>query len=153
MASISYNEIYSRFYSRVEAYDFIQLSDEEMTDYLIEWLRGAVSKPFVRRNYNSLILYNDTQELSYETMYAIDDESDQYFTIEILSLGIAIEWLEPKVASITNVAQMFTAKESNFYSQANHLHELRETLNYFKKQQKQLITDRGFVWNTYLGGE
>lgn len=153
MASLLYDEIYSRFYSRVEAYDFIEMNPSDVDNYLVEWLRGAVAKPFVRRNYNSLILNNDVKELEYEIMHSIDEVSDEYFTIEILSLGIAIEWLEPKVASIMNTAQMFTAKESTFYSQANHLHELRETLNYFKKQQRQLITDRGFVWNSYLGGE
>lgn len=153
MASISYDEIYSRFYSRVEAYDFLSLSDIQIADYLSEWLRGAIAKPFIRRNYKSLSLDGDIQTLNYEVIYSIDAESDEYFTIEILSLGIAIEWLEPKVASIMNAAQMFTTKESTFYSQANHLSELRETLNYFKKQQRQLITDRGFSYNSYLGGE
>lgn len=153
MTSISYDEIFSRFYSRVEAYDFLNLSDVQVTDYLTEWLRGAVAKPFVRRNYNSLKLDNEIQNLSYELSYSIDEDSDEYFTIEILSLGIAIEWLEPKVNSILNTAQMFTAKESTFYSQANHLSELRETLNNFRKLQRQLIVDRGFSYNTYLGGE
>ena len=153
MASLSYDEIFSRFYSRVEAYDFLNLSDVQIADYLNEWLRGAIAKPFVRRNYNSLKLDNEIQILTYEVSHSVDEESDEYFTIEILSLGIAIEWLEPKVNSIMNAAQMFTAKESTFYSQANHLSELRETLNNFRKLQRQLITDRGFVWNSYLGGE
>lgn len=153
MASLLYDEIFSRFYSRVEAYDFLNLSENEITDYMHEWLRGAVAKPFVRRNYKSLSMDNEIQTLKYEISHSIDVESDEYFTIEILSLGIAIEWLEPKVASIMNTAQMFTAKESTFYSQANHLLELRETLNYFKKQQRQLITDRGFSYNSYLDGE
>ena len=153
MASLLYDEIFSRFYSRVEAYDFLNLSEIQMTDYLNEWLRGAIAKPFVRRNYTSLKLDNEIQTLTYEVAHAVDSESDEYFTIEILSLGLAIEWLEPKVNSIMNTAQMFTAKESTFYSQANHLFELRETLNNFRKLQRQLIVDRGFSYNSYLGGE
>lgn len=153
MASLSYDEIFSRFYSRVEAYDFLNLSEIQMTEYLAEWLRGTIAKPFVRRNYNSLKIDNEIQTITYELSYPIDEESDEYFTIEILSLGIAIEWLEPKVNSIMNTAQMFTAKESTFYSQANHLSELRDTLNNFRKLQRQLITDRGFSYNSYLGGE
>lgn len=153
MTSLSYNEIFSRFYSRVEAYDFLNLSEDQMTEYLTEWLKGAISKPFIRRNYNLLRMDNDIQEITYELSHPTDKDTDEYFTIEVLSLGVAIEWLEPKVNSIMNTAQMFTTKESTFYSQANHLSELRETLNNFRKLQRQLITDRGFLWNSYLGGE
>ena len=90
MASLLYDEIYSRFYSRVEAYDFIEMNPSDADNYLVEWLRGAVAKPFVRRNYNSLILDNDVKELEYEIMHSIDEVSDESFTIEILSLGIEV---------------------------------------------------------------
>ena len=76
MASLSYDEIFSRFYSRVEAYDFLNLSDVQIADYLNEWLRGAIAKPFVRRNYNSLKLDNEIQTLTYEVSHSVDEESD-----------------------------------------------------------------------------
>lgn len=152
MASLSYDEIFSRFYSRVEAYDFLNLTSEQTSDLLQAWLHGACGKPFVRRLFSSIDYDDDVNSLIYEMDYAIDEVSDNDFVIEIISLGVAIEWLEPKVNSIMNTAQMFTGSESKFYSQANHLVELRNTLNYFKKTQRQLIVDRGFAWNGYLSG-
>ena len=153
MTSLSYDEIFSRFFSRVEAYDFLDLSPEQSTDYLNAWLHGACSKPFLRRLFSSIVYDDEIEELTFSMKYSVDDFSDKDFVIEVISLGIAIEWLEPKVNSIMNLSQMFASKEEKFYSQANHLMELKNSLNYFRKTQRQIIVDRGFAWNSYLGGD
>lgn len=152
MAFLKYDEIFSRFYTRVTAYDFWDMDEALVKDYQTSWLQGAYSKPFVRRIFSEFAADDAYKEIGFELTNSIDESSDQSFVLEILSLGMAIEWLEPKVNSFLNIMPMVASKEEKFYSQANHLAELRNTLDYFKKAQRQLIVDRNSYYNGYLGG-
>lgn len=153
MASLTYEKIYSYFFTKVEAYDFLELSDAQVDTFLVNYLHLAANKPYIRRLFSSLNLDDEIHEISFEMKYTVDEFSDTDFIIDVLSIGLAIEWLEPKINSITNIAQMFGSKEEKFYSQSNHLSELRALKDSFVKQQRRTIADRGYAWNTYLDGE
>lgn len=153
MPSLNYEKIFSRLFSKIEAYDFIELSEEMLDEFLCNWIHSAAANPYVRRLFASLVLDDELKELSYKMRYIVDEFSDEEFVIEILALGTAIAWLEPKINSITNVAQFFGSKDERWFSQASHLSELRGLFNDFKKQQRRMIADRGYAWNTYLDGE
>ena len=153
MASLDYNKIYSRLFSKIEAYDFIELPEDELNDFLCNWLHSASANPYVRRLFNSFNLDDEILTISYEMKYSVDEFSDEEFITEILTFGVVVAWLEPKINSINNIAQMFGSKEEKFYSQSQHLSELRNLVNDAKKQQRRMITDRGFAWNSYLDGE
>ena len=153
MASLNYNTIYSRLFSKIEAYDFIELSEDDLNELLCDWIHSASANPYVRRLFKTFSLDDEIQEISYEMKYSVDDSADVEFITEILTLGVAIAWLEPKINSINNIAQMFGSKEEKFYSQSAHLSELQNLLNSCKKQQRRMIADRGYAWNSYLDGE
>lgn len=153
MTSLTYDVIYSRLFSKIEAYDFIELPEEELNDFMCNWIHSASVNPYVRRLFKSFVLDDEVEEIIYEMKYSIDNFSDEEFIIEILSLGMVVAWLEPKVNSINNIAQMFSSKETTFYSQSAHLSELRSLVNDSKKQQRRMIADRGYAWNSYLDGE
>ena len=63
---------------------------------------------------------------------------------------MVIKWLEPQVKSKVNIAQMFGGKEQKFYSQSQHLSELKDMLETEKISLNKLIRDRGSVFNPYL---
>ena len=153
MASLDYNKIYSRLFSKIEAYDFIELPEDELNDFLCNWIHSASANPYVRRLFKSFNLDDEILEISYEMKYSVDEFSDEEFITEILTLGVVIAWLEPKINSINNIAQMFASKEEKFYSQSQHLSELRGLVNDSRKQQRRMIADRGYAWNSYLDGE
>ena len=153
MTSLDYNKVYSRLFGKIEAYDFISLPEEDIYDLLCGWLHSAVANPYVRRLFSSFNFDDLIQQMTYEMKYSIDDYSDEEFIIEILSIGMAVSWLEPKVHSFTNIAQFFGSKEEKFYSQSQHISELRGLVRDFKQQQRRMIADRGYAWNTYLDGE
>lgn len=153
MASLDYNKIYSRLFSKIEAYDFIELPEDELNDFLCNWLHSASANPYVRRLFNSFNLDDEILTISYEMKYSVDEFSDEEFITEILTFGVVVAWLEPKINSINNIAQMFGSKEEKFYSQSQHLSELRNLVNDAKKQQRRMIADRGYAWNSYLDGE
>lgn len=153
MASLNYDKIYSRLFTKIEAYDFIELSEEMLNEFLCNWLHSASANPYVRRLFSSFIIDDEVQLITYEMKYSVDELSDEEFVIEILALGVVISWLEPKINSISNIAQMFGSKDEKFFSQSQHLSELRGLISDFKKQQRRMIADRGYVWNSYLDGE
>lgn len=153
MTSLNYNEVFSIFYSRVEAYDFLSLKNDEVNEFLCSWIRSVISKPYIRRLFTSISIDDEIQVLSYELKYSVDEDSDRYFVTEILGLGIAIQWLEPKINSTMNIAQMFGSKEEKFFSQSQHLKELRDLKESLHHEQRSMIRDRGYAWNSYLDGE
>lgn len=153
MASLNYNKVYSRLFTKIEAYDFIELSEEMLNEFLCNWLHSASANPYVRRLFSSFVIDDEVQLINYEMKYSVDELSDEEFVVEILALGVAIGWLEPKVNSINNINQRFGTSDQKWYSQSAHLAELRGLLDDFKKKQRRMIADRGWAWNSYLDGE
>ena len=153
MASLSYETIYSSFLSKITDYDFLCDSVDEVKASLAEYLHSTISKPYCRRVFASLSFDDELEELSYEMKLSVEDEEDKDFVTEMLALGMLIEWTRPQLNSKLVQVQMITSsKESKFYSQALHIAELRQLLDDIKKEQRDLIRDRGFIYNDYLGG-
>ena len=152
MASITYNDIYSVFFQKVSAYDFLNVNETQVYAFLCSWLHSVVGKPYIRRVFDSISMDDEIQVLTYELKTVLEDESDQEFVKELLGVGVAAGWLEPKVNSTLNTMQVFGSSEEKFYSQSAHLTELRELLKSLKHEQRQLIADRSVTLNGYLGG-
>lgn len=154
MASLKYDEIYSRFFTKVEAFDFVheELSDRIIAEYMSSWLRSALAYPYIRRLFKTVVLDSELETFEGELRYEIDEFTDNEFVLEVLAYGMVYSWLEPKVKSITNIYQNFAASERKFYSQSQHLSELRALLSDAEVRIRSLIRDRGYLYNTYLDG-
>lgn len=163
MLSISYEEVFSRFYTKVEAYDLMNLfKDVKMQNAILcSWLHSALSAPYVFRLFSTVTLpqEDNIEELSdinnkieFELNYSINDYSDKNFIIEVLSYGIALAWIEPKVNSLINIRQMIGNSNEKWYSEANHLNEIRALRDDIERKQRSLIRDRGYSSNDYLDG-
>ncbi len=151
MTSVSCETIYEMFLGNIR--DNKLLSGEYSTAevFMSEWLKKAISKPYVRRLFSTLVM--DEDSLSFELKHEVDEEADTDFIVEVLAEGMMIAWLYPKVYSGTNIAQMFGGKEQKFYSQSSHLAELRGLLEDIAISQRKLIQDRGYINNSYLEGK
>ena len=66
---------------------------------------------------------------------------------------MALCWLEPKVYSLTNIAQFFGTSDEKFYAQQTHLSELRNLRDDLINHQRSLIRDRGYSNNSYINGK
>lgn len=151
MATVSYEKIYSQFLSKITDYNLIASDEQDVYEMLKDLLHSAVSKPQVVKLFNSLILDDEIIEMDYELKHVINRVDDDFgFVVEIISMGMVVEWLEPQVNSVLNTLQMFSGKEEKFYSQSNHLSELRGLLKDAQLKQRKLIRDRGYISNTYL---
>lgn len=168
-SQIYYKEVYSQFFLKIEGYDIFDknISDEYREALLCSWLHSSIGEPYVNRLFSTVALSDpyqdedpDTGELidvdgmiEYELNNVIDEDfSDKQFVIEVLAYGMALCWLEPKVYSLTNIAQMFSTSDERFFSQSSHLSELRNLRDDLINHQRSLIRDRGYSNNSYING-
>ena len=109
--TLEFDDLFSIFHNKVDAYDFLELTDEEIETFEYEWLRSACAKPYVRRLFSEFSLDEYDEVINFEMKYPVDEDIDMEFVIEVLALGIMIHWLDAKVNSLDNIYQVFGSKE------------------------------------------
>ena len=145
-----YSSIYSRFYLRITDYKLAGLDEAVVKQMMSGWMKSVLSKPYVRRLVSSLENDEDIEEIEYELKFPVSEEEDQDFFEEVVATGMVVEWLEPKYHSVLNTAQFFSNSDQKWYSQANHMTELRAMYHESKNALRKLIRDRGYINNSYL---
>lgn len=65
---------------------------------------------------------------------------------------MVLGWIDPKVNSLTNIAQAFGTSDEKYYSQSAHLSELRALRDDTERRLRAMIRDRGYANNDYLDG-
>lgn len=130
----SYDVIYERFAQKITDYKLLELSDEDVETMLLSWLMSAIAK-FRRCEHN--LSQRDDELKKFE-----DDLNDT--EIEILSLLMVNEWLEPQVNSVLYVSQFFGGKEEKFYAQSNQLEKLITLKKTNETATQKLMRDYGY---------
>ena len=153
MTSISYDEILRGMMASVEAYDFLTLSDEAIDDFLCSWIHRSLSLPTVRRLFEKLEIDDENRTFSFTMNTPLDDSSDADFVKTVVTDGVIIEWITPKILSITALVNRVGSKDEKWYSQSAHLNELRTLRSTLRQNQNKLIGERGFMYNPYLQRE
>lgn len=152
MASIDYETIFNSFLGNIVDYDLAQLDEDLANTLMKEYLRKAISQAYNYHIFSFITFDGDLETVSYEMEYPVNDFIDNEFVIYILSKAMVLEWITPQVNNTVNLAQMFTGKESKYYSQAAHLDQLRNLKSDIEVEIRRKIKDRGYVNNSYLGG-
>lgn len=145
-----FDELYSRFYLRVEDYNIVGLEEKVVTNMMNGWIKSTLSKPYVRRLFDELDFDEDIGELEYEMKLPVSEEEDKDFVEEVIALGMVVEWLSPKYHSTLLTSQMFSNSDQKYYSQANHMTELKDMYHRAQNNLRKLIRDRGYIYNGYL---
>lgn len=167
MATLNYSEVFSRFYSKVEAYDLFEegISEETRNEFLCSYLHSSVSEPYTHRLFSEVVMTDSHIEIvddepvfvdgtiEFTMKYPTDEDSDNDFMAEILGCGMALAWVEPKVASLPHIRHMIGTSNEKYYSQAAHLSELRSFAEDLNTKQRKMIRDRGSANNRYLDGK
>lgn len=150
MTSISYDRIFNHFLGLVEDNKFWSISKDDTTELLTELLHKSVYSSYVYHLFSSISTEDPVQLLTYEMKHEVNEEVDKNFLIIALAKWMKYEWLSPQLNSVVNTAQMFAGKEEKFYSQANHIAELREMTELAYKEARDFIRDRNYINNDYL---
>ncbi len=139
-----YTDIYSRFLLRVKDYELANLDEGLANQMMNGWLKAVLSQPMVRRLFITLMPDDDIEEIEYEMKHPLDEDSDKEFVEEMLCLGMVAQWVSPAYHSTLNTQQFFSNKEQSFYSQANHMAELKAMYEKANHDFRKLIRDRAF---------
>lgn len=145
---LSYETIFSRMRNRIYDPKELSLNDEDLLEIYTERLHLVVGNPRIRKLFSTLLLDDDIQQINYALNYTVDDDSDEDFVVDILVLGMTIEWLEPQVNSIINTAPMIGGKEEKKLLD-NHSNMINR-LDSLKKELNKKIRDYGYMYNSYI---
>ena len=146
--TLSYSTLFSRVLNKINDQKELSLDENDLLEIYTERLHSVVGKPRVRRLFSSISLDDEIQEMTFALNNSVDEESDKDFVLEILSLGMAIEWLQPEVDSVIHTSVMIGGKEEKKLLD-NHKNMI-DRLNSMKKEQNKMIRDYGYMYNSYI---
>ena len=148
----TYQDIYSRFLMKVKDYDFFNYSEADANESMRGWLTASLSQPYVYRIFSTFEPDDEIAEITYTLASSVNDYMDKNFVEELLGYQMVCEWLRPKVQTTTLLNQMITnSKESKFFSQQQHLQQMRELLADTENKVRSMLRDKGYIYNSYLG--
>ena len=147
-----YDDIFGNFMEEIRDYEFAHLDEPNMTGQMRSWLHKSLSKPYIKRIFETYTNDKEIAEIEYTLKTPVDDESDKDFVEELLGKQMVVEWLEPKLKTTTLLNQMvFNSKESKWYNQKDHMAEVRSVKNETYNDVRAMLRDRGYIYNEYLG--
>lgn len=112
----SYEKIYTRFTQKITDFNIVELDDYTLGEMLQGWLHSAIVR---MRSCDSDLSKRDDELEQFEA-----DLTD--LEIELLAMGMLNAWFDQYLNSTENVLQFIGGKEEKYYSQANHIAEIRE---------------------------
>lgn len=143
---MKYEEIYSRSY--MKRYDPEFYNNKEFAyETMKEWMHEIVAFPWVRKIFSSITLDDVLEELTFELVNSVDEQSDNDFIIKIFTDGFVICWMRPKIDTAINLATVIGGKDekkliSNYQANIDRLNSLELKL-------KKYIRDYGYINGTY----
>ena len=148
---LSYSTLFSRVLNKINDPKELSLDESDLLEIYTERLHSVVGKPRVRRLFSTLSLDDELQEITFTLNNSVDEYSDTDFVLEVLSLGMAIEWLQPQVDSVIHTSVMIGGKEEK--SLLNNHKNMITRLDSMKKEQNKMIRDYGYIYNYYITGD
>ena len=136
----SYKTLYDTALSKITDPQLAMIPDEDLENMLYSWMKSAIAK---HRKCTSDLSDRD-EELKQFNADLTDLE------VEILGILMAREWVSGQLLSVTNTLQVFSGKETNYYSQAAHLKELQALDEKLRLEAQQLSRDYTYINNEYF---
>ena len=134
----SYSKVYSRFLNRTTDFNLTELDDYTLNEMLKNWLHSAI----VKTRTSSDLARNDEDEVFNNDLSDLD--------IELIAMGMTLAWLDQTLNSTENTLMFIGGKEEKFFSQANHIAELRALRTDTLREMQQLYTYSTYVNDSYF---
>ena len=147
---MTYEEIYSQFYSKIDDPTFFQkYSKDEAYDLMRGWLHSVVGIPYFKKCFSSIVLDDEVLELIFQLKNSMDEGSDNDFVKDIFAQGMVICWMQQKIDKAVNLATVIGGKEEKtiLNNYKNNIARLDE----MKVQFRKTIRDYGYLNNSYVG--
>jgi hypothetical protein len=147
---LSYEKIFSRVRGKIDDPKELSLEENVLNEIYVERLHTAIGNPRVRRLFSSITLDDEIMQITYELNNSVDDFSDDEFVIDIFTLGMVIEWLQPRVDSVLYTAPMIGGKEEKKILDGHS--NMINRLDSMKTELNKKIRDYGYMYNSYVNG-
>ena len=134
-----YEKIYDRFSQKITDFNLVEIDDYSLDNMLIGWLNTAIVNT---RTSADLFDRDDENEVFNNDLSGLD--------IELLAMGMTLAWLDQYLNSTENVIQFIGGKEEKYYSQANHIAELRAMREDIRLEMKRLHSYGTYTNNSYF---
>ena len=135
----SYEKVYSRFLNRITDFNLGDLDDYTLNEMLKNWLCSAIVNT---RTFSDLSSRDDENEVFNNDLTDMD--------VELLAMGMTLAWVDQYLNSTENVLQFIGGKEEKYYSQANHIAELRALREDIRVEMKRLHSYGTYTNNSYF---
>ena len=136
----SYTVVYDRFLNRITDFNLGDIDDYTLQDMMNNWLESAIVRTRTsdanafKRDKSTEVFENDLSDLN----------------IELLAMGMTLAWLDQYLNSTENVLQFIGGKEEKYFSQANHIAELRALRADTVREMERLYTRDSYINNSYF---
>jgi hypothetical protein len=148
---LSYDKLFSRVLNKINDPKELSLDESDLLEIYTERLHSVIGKPRVRRLFSSITLDDEIQEMTFALNNSVDEYADEDFVIEVLTLGMTIEWLQPQVDSRNYTIAMFGGKEEKVLQ--NHYKPMQDRLADLETKLNKMIRDYGYMYNSYIKGD
>ena len=133
-----YEKVYDRFLNSVTDFNLAELDDYTLNEMLKDWLHKAV------------VRVRTSIDLSHDDEVEVFNASLSDLDIELLALGMKLAWLDQTLGSTELTLQFIGGKEEKYYSQANHISELRALREDTKLEMQKLHSYNTYTNNSYF---
>jgi hypothetical protein len=134
-----YEKVYSRFLNRTTDFNLAEMDDYTLNEMLKNWLYSAIVKT---RTSSDLSARDEENEVFKNDLSDLD--------IELLAMGMTLAWLDQTLNSTDLTLMMLGGKEEKFYSQSQHISELRALRADTLREMQQLYTYDTYTNNSYF---
>ena len=134
-----YEKIYNRFLNRITDFNLSELDDYTLNEMLKSWLYSAIIKT---RTSSDLLARDEANEAFKNDLSDLD--------VELLAMGMTLAWLDQTLNSTDLTLMMLGGKEEKFYSQSQHITELRVLRADTLREMQQLYTYSTYINDDYF---
>lgn len=134
-----YEKVYEGFLNRTTDFNLGELDDHTFNKMLKGWLHSAIVNV---RTPSDLSARDDDEEVFENDLSDLD--------VELLAMGMTMVWLDQTLNSSELTLQFIGGKEQKYYSQANHIEQLRALREDTRLEMKRLHSYNTYTNNSYF---
>lgn len=138
--SLSYDAFTGAFLSKINEFDFIQMSNNVRQEIVDGYLKRAVSEFNKNCVYDLVSNANDTSRI-YDVDIASSDVDE---LINIISEGMLVQWMKPFVYRQESLENVLNTKDFSTYSPAELLLRVRNAYASVQKDYTQMIREYSY---------
>lgn len=132
--STSYSQVFEVFANKITDFEWHKYVNEEIDEMLEKYMKSACAK-FRTCKIDLSDRNNELKQFNNE----LDDEM-----IDIITTGMVVEWLSPKVYHSSNLQAFLNTRDFNIISPANLLAQVKSAFNECKIEFKSMVTDYSY---------